>query len=499
MRLFSYLALFATIFFTSLWAGEVVPIYQKNTNHHELTFDAETFSYEFHIGAIKKVVTLKPDATLADKVRSMENILNVTSKADVEDIKILKAHILKNMEKKFRFEAPTSEEIIAKGLDDLNKAQKILAPQTDCQQIPDKADKEIQMQPFVDLQLSAADEKELQQMLIDKKMAEEGFFDLGKFKSIKMSLTTYNDNMLHGGAQMFAPGFKKNNSLPWWEGDDRGLTFGADVDATLGFEKGAISVSGHTRGYSELAKVAVGEVEVCPTLINCHKETIYAKKDADGKRYQNFITVDGVEIALRVNKMNNQIYLKFNGGVERVTDSMSGVAAKMQQEWHAAAKDRGMIQYHNLDHRKDEIRAQVGVQVGTEKVAELTDWLAVRSAIAGKVQVSNAAENTYVGVEASVAVDTGRLWRNDLKSDPVLGANLHGNKTFNADGNNYDTIGVKLYGSVYSDAQGNVVSFFTGADLIDDPQTKAYSHGEMSSRHRADIIYSYGLSWQKKW
>jgi hypothetical protein len=355
------------------------------------------------------------------------------------------------------------------------------------------------MQPFVDLKLNAADEKELQQRLIDKKMAEEGFFDLGKFKSVKMTLTTYNDNMFHGGAQMFTPGFENRTELPWWEGDDRGLTFAADVDVTLGFEKGSVSATGYTRGYSELSKFAVGEVEVCPMLNNCHKEAIYAIYDAEGKRYQNFVTVEGVEMALRINKMNNQIYLKFNGGVERVTDTLSGVAAKIQQEWHAAAKDQGMIQYHNLDHRADEVRVQAGLQVGTEKVVELTNWLAVRSAIAGKVQVSNAAENTYVGVEASVAVDTGRLWRNDLKSDPALGANLHGKKTLNADGNNYDTVGVKVYGNIYSDAQGNVISFFTGADLIDDPQTKAYSHGEMGPRHRVDIIYSYGLSWQKKW
>ena len=132
----------------------------------------------------------------------------------------------------------------------------------------------------------------------------------------------------------------------------------------MNYERGHVKVSSYTKGYSELASVQT-PVTVCAGS-KCQTSYINQTRDKENKRYLNFLSVDGVELEVRINQLTGDKYVKLIGSLEHLTDSDKGVGQKIQKEWHELGK---AIEYHYLDHRDDETRVQAGLAGGVEKSA----------------------------------------------------------------------------------------------------------------------------------
>lgn len=471
-------------------AADPGPAFTSSNRSCQLYYQEETSSYEAFCDSKdvvhSKKIKLTPTAELSNDFQSLKNFIMTYSSDKKVDEEKLKEVVLKNLETKMRFEYPGDEALLKTSLKDLDSFNSGLSPLEEC----DDSEKS-QITPFVDLKLDATSLSYVEQKLVDEKMALDGFRPLGKLKGISLQFGTDNDNFLHGVGQKIIEDY---NNPPWWEGDDRGYTFGLDMTAQMNYERGHVKVSSYTKGYSELASIQT-PVTVCAGS-SCQTSFINQTRDEENKRYLNFLSVDGVELEVRVNQLTGDKYVKLIGSVEHLTDSDKSVGQKIQKEWHELGK---AIEYHYLDHRDSETRVQAGLAVGVEKSAKPLNWLGVRGAIEGKAQGSTSGlDNSYVGVSTELSVNSNQLFRSSSRQEPVLEATLKADHKHYGNNQTYTNIGVTLYGSVYSDRHGNVVKVFAGIEEHKNPFTDRYSHKEISRTGRADLIHTVGIKYERK-
>lgn len=455
---------------SGLRAESTHPVFTSANKACQLFYQKEVSQYELVCLKNRSSFKLTPTADLADQYQQLEKNMSQYSDDVNSDQVQLKKIILAHFEEKFRFEYPGDEALLTPALKSLSQLPDQLGSVEECLD----SEKELTVTPFIDLRFDPESQLKIERELVDQKMASEGFLKLGKLQDISLEFGTKNDNFFHGIGRQF---IENEQDLPWWEGDDRGYTFGLNWSAEMNYEKGGLKLSQYTDAYSELARV---------------NNKI---RDEENRRYQNLVTVDGLLFEVRVNQTNGDKYFKVIGSVERLTDS-GGLAPKIQDKWHEWG---GAIQYHNLPHRNNETRLQTGLAVGMEKSSTPLTWLGVKYAIEGKVQGSTAGmENSFVGLSTEVAVNTNQLFRSQAGSPPVLEARLKADHKHYGDNKSYTNIGVTLYGTVYSDKKGNVLKVFAGVDQHKDPLTRRYAHAEDDNRNRADLIHTLGIKYERK-
>lgn len=454
---------------SSLYAAAPLPAFTSSNGACKLYYQKENSEYRLECPKERQTFKLTPTASLAEDYKRLEKSISAFSSDPAKDQLELKKLVLSHFEDKFRFEYPGDEALLISAIKEFNAFTENALE--DCE----KKDQEIKVTPFVDLQFDKDSLLKLERELVDRKMAQDGFINLGKLQGISLELNTKNDNFLHGVGRQF---IDTTQPLPWWEGDDRGHTFGIKMSGEMNYENGSIKVTPYTDAYSELTRVD-GKI-----------------RDEDNRRYQNFLTVDGVQIEVRVNQTNGDKYIKLIGSVEHLTDSDRGTAQNIQKAWH---KLGNAIDYRYLDHRKDETRVQGGVAVGVEKSSAPLSWLGVKMAIEGKAQGSTAGlENSFVGLTTEVSVHSNELFRSHAGQTPLLEARLKADHKHYGTNETYTNIGVTLYGTVYSDKKGNVVKVFAGVEEHKDPFTRRYAHAEYENRSRADLIHTIGIKYERK-
>lgn len=450
-------------------------------------------SYKLQCPSEEKVFHLYPNEELGKNYQSLKKLYLTHSKNRKEDEAILQSIVLGHLEDELRFKYIDDEWMIA----DLLKQFESLTGQEneDCEEYVTLKQEVV---PFVDLSIGQKEQDEMVRQMSDEKMEKEGFFSLGKLQKMTIDLQTDNDNLLHGGAQLIVK-MDKKKELPSWEGDDRGYTFGEALSLNFEFDEGQIKARQYTEGYSSLASV-IKNVEVCDGPGKCRQQQVITKRDEQNKRYQTFLTIDGVELELRRNHINGDIYVKMGGSLEHLTDSNKGLAQTLQTSWHKLKEKQGTVQYHNLDHMADRWRAQINTGLGIEKSYNLTNWLSVRGAIEGSIQGStDGLNNSFVALRTEVSVNSNQLFRKEDSSLlPVLEAKFYADKKFYGDKQNYVQMGVTFYGTVYSDKSGNILYLYAGAEQLDRPMIRKYGGAEIASKQRADLNHIVGIKYQKK-
>lgn len=471
-------------------ASEVPPVFSSSNKSCQIHYQKETSLYEASCktkaGVQAKKIKLTPTTELATDFESLKRFILTHSSDQKADEEKLKEVVLRNFEDQMRFQYPGDDALIKTSLKDLEGFNSGLLSQDECDD-----SKNSPVTPFVDLKLDPSSLSHIEQKLVEEKMAQDGFRPLGKLKGISIQFGTDNDNFLHGVGQKIIEDY---NEPPWWEGDDRGYTFGLDMTAQMNYERGHVKVSSYTKGYSELASVQT-PVTVCAGT-RCQTSYVNRTRDEENKRYLNLLSVDGVEMEVRINQLTGDKYVKLIGSVEHLSDSDKSVGQKIQKEWHELGN---AIQYHYLDHRKSETRVQAGVALGMEKSAKPLNWLGVKWAIEGKAQASTSGmDNSFVGVSTELSVNSNQLFRSSSRQEPVLEATFKADHKHYGNNQNYTNIGVTLYGTVYSDRQGNVVKVFAGLEEHKNPLTDRYSHKEISRTGRADLIHTVGIKYERK-
>ncbi len=460
----------------------------------EISFNESSKIYTFECEKRLHHFQISSGTNLTRTYEKMKEVYLKNSKNKEADEKYLKELFFTHLESEFRFEYPGDEELIENLISDLGKINDEFLTGPDCLEDFEKYD--LEMTPFVDLNLKDIPKETLVREFSDAKMREDGFFNLGKLQEVSINLRTDNDNFLHGGGIILA-NRDKNSPKVWWEGDDRGYTFGESLELKFNFEEGSVKGRQYTEGYSSLASV-IKDVEVC-NKGKCKTVPTIFKRDEENKRYQTFMTIDGLEIELRKNHINGDVYVKMGGSIERLTDTNKGLAQVLQTAWHKVNEER-IIQYHNLDHMEDRYRMQVNSGLGIAKEKNIQNWLSVRGAIEGNTQVStDGLKNSYVGIRAEVGIDSGTFLRPHEKQVPVLEAKMYMDAKKYGDGESaYVQAGVTLYGNVYSDRDGNIVSLFAGAEKWDTPSSRLYGGAEILERHRADLNHIVGVQFRRK-
>lgn len=462
--------LFLGLMITALQAAEPAPVFTSSNGSCQVFQQKDQSEYHLVCKDSRQKFVLTPDSSLEESYRALEKSMSQHSSNPTHDETLLKKIVLAHFEERYRFQYPGDEALVRDLTKELENLGQKSGPFEDCG--PESLSP---VTPFVDLRFDPTSEKEIERKLVDRKMAQEGFINLGKLQGVSVELNTENDNFLHGIGRQF---IEDTSQLPWWEGDDRGRTFSVSSSAEMIYEKGSIKISPYTSGYSELTRVD-GKI-----------------RDEENRRYQNFVSVDGLELEVRINQTNGDKYIKIIGSVERLTDSDKGLARKIQDAWHEAGN---AIDYRYLDHRSDKTRLQGGLAVGVSKSAKPLSWLGVKMAIEGKAQASTGGlENSYVGVATEISIDSNQLFRKHSGAPPLIEARLKADHKHYGDNHSYTNVGVTLYGTVYSDQKGNVVKVFAGVEEYKDPLTRRYAHAEYERRNRVDLNHTFGIRYEKK-
>lgn len=197
--------------------------------------------------------------------------------------------------------------------------------------------------------------------ILDLKMAEQGFFRMGRLTGMTLDLDTSNDNIGHGLYR--ALGGERSDAI---EGDDRGSTFGADARAEFEFEKGSFDLDISNKGYGRLAPQSrtftFGGVE--------YESITRYYTDENGDYYQEFLNVQNIELQVKRFVGESDTYVKVTPGLT-IRDDQSGLSKSLQDRWHAMSED--YIQYNYVDHMKREEALNLRMEIGKDFVLSEND------------------------------------------------------------------------------------------------------------------------------
>ncbi len=358
-----------------------------------------------------------------------------------------------------RLEAPTSEEILEQGF----KAQSLALDIMSLSTAPCGGEgRELKGPSRYSLFLPPQESFQLSHQIIEQDLAEDGFFPLGKLTGMKVDLFSSNDNLWHGGPQ--AIGLTEYNE--GIDGDDRGKTFGIGGELAFEFEEGELILRKTSTGYGSLKPQGMKYI-----LGGKEYETFF-KKDAEGRHYQEFISVDGLELEIRKELGFKDIYVRVSGKYETV-DDQTGLSKELQEKWHAMQKQHGTIQYNYLDHTRKETHYEAGVALGRDFIIIEGDGYMVRSdaslglGLSNKRNFSNVStamdiriqsfdgsdkDNRYPGLEARVYA--GVKAHRDHQVDRMFGAEITGRVQVSKNGFLFMRMGVAHEDDRYSRIYG---------------------------------------------
>lgn len=317
-----------------------------------------------------------------------------------------------------------------------------------------------------------------------------GIFGLGEFKSAEFELNSNNDNPLHG-IMMFS-GVTDYEEREGYEGDDRGLTFGASFRTKLKFDNGEISVSYGSKVYTKLVSKPCGLYE--------HGGATYQRycyRNEDGTVNQQALNRDDFDISVyrRIGD-DKDTFIEVGTGFTIFDDN--GMAASIQKDWHKATEDSGTIQYNNVNHMDRIISPKANVKIG--KIFDLTD---PDNKIALSSQAYTGGQVSYVGGNENFISLGGdlKITINDSDKDakfPYLETRLYYDAEYTQLGEVNQKYGVETRANFY-ESNDSVVYMKVGAGIEDSVYDREYEKFGISPLHdNLDVQHYIGIGFEKK-
>ncbi len=475
---------------TSLCFGADPLVYHGKSDDLKVFRSQGTSDYYFKV----KNRTFKIEAGIGDNIESSlrrleGDLMFEFPKTYKDHLQGIKLAIANNLEEKTRFSPPTDKELLKKSESIQQEFTLTLDGDKDCAGDQIKPNSKDAYFKHMDIALDKESDKKIRGRIAEVKLAEQGFFNLGKIKGIKVSWDTKNDNFGHGLYSLVA-GSKDYSDKPAFEGDDRGLTFGTSEGGTIIYENGELTIRHYSDAYTKIApqsqKVKIDGKE--------YETEIKEYQDENGKWYQEVLNVEGLEIELRRDISTNQMYFKVAGRVEKLSDK--GLASKLQHEWHNIKDD--FVQYHNLPSSdfKDKDIFSVDMALGKDYERPINNWLGIKGNIEGRSSTSTMIkDNSYVSVDAELAINSNSWKRESAQGrPPVVEAAVYAGKKRYFDGKTYDRVGVRITGNILV-SDNDVVAVYAGAGLEEDPYSVKIGEYEISQRGRVDVTHYYGINW----
>lgn len=389
--------------------------------------------------------------------------------------------IVKNHANTQKLSKATDEEVLEAGLEMLKISNNIVSPQRDpCERYTEAPGDNT-------FKFSESDEqkKRNDDIIISTALADEGFLKMGDVTGTKLELMTCNDNPLHGG--LSSTGITTH--AKGIEGDDRGKTFCIKGGVTLEFEKGEISIRKFSDGYSKLSNVP-GDLY----YFRGQAYQSYRNYDKDGKRYQEFLNIDGVEIELKKQLGEDDIYVKLIARHKTMSDS-SGLAKSIQQGWHESL---GKVEYSYIDHMKDKKGFEGYIELGKEFDVYSTTNTRVTATTSASVQGSQLGETeSFVQVAGEVkAVFLDNVGENG-KRFPDWEARVYIKQKKYLDSEDGTIKGVELT-KRFAVNENNFIYIKAGVGQDEDRWAKYYGVEEMNRNGRLDYNHTLGLGYEFK-
>lgn len=489
MFYFKYTVLLTVLFSTSVFAADSLAY--KGSDGFKLYKQDQGSDYYFESNKHKFVIHAGPSDSLDSSLKRLQgDLMFEYPKNWQEHYQQISKIILRDIEQTFRFAPPTDEELVKKSQ---QISDVITSEDADdrCigQDIAYDPDKKIGYLNYLDITLDRESDALVRQRIVKEKLKQEGFFDLGELKGVRISWDTLNDNFGHGIYHAIN-GTKMYDEKPWFEGDDRGLTFGTAEGGTMIFEKGEVKVEHYSKAYTRIAP------QSRKYTINGREYTSQFVRDEEGKYYQEMLAVDGLLIELKKDIGSHKLYYKVAGRVEKT--SSNGLAATLQKSWHELDK-KNTIQYHNISvPEKEHLAYSSEGALGKSYEGKLHNWLGVRGTIEGRGGLSSELkEESFVSLDAEIVVHSNS-WRRDTpvtKERPAaVEASLYAGQKRYFNGESYDRLGVRVTGNILV-SDSDVVGVYAGMGTEEDPHSKAMGSYELSTRGRVDVTHFYGINW----
>ncbi len=195
---------------------------------------------------------------------------------------------------------------------------------------------------------------------VDKASAPElegSFWDnitfLGDLESQEFSLDTSNDNIFHG--------LWRNIADPEMDGNDRGRTFGLNLNYSLKGSEGEFRIMYESTIFTQLKETSPGS------------NRFYVRNDGDSQKYlQDLLERNRLDISLRKKLDNSDLFLIGGVELEQLTDD-GNMSGPIQTAWHSAwGKDT--VQYENQDFMDDKYSLSLYGGVGKDWFHDLGKW-----------------------------------------------------------------------------------------------------------------------------
>ena len=242
---------------------------------------------------------------------------------------------------------------------------------------------------------------------------------LGEIESSSLFINTSNDNHLHG--------LWRRMTSPEHDGNDRGRTFGLNLDYSLKGTDGEFRLDYESVIFTQMKETSPGT------------NMFWVNDEGDFK--QDLIERNRLDGSLRKNLGNDGTFFIAGAELEQLTDDGS-VAGPMQDAWHKIWKD-DVVQYENQDHMDDEINLTLYGGLGKSWMSDLGNWKCTTT-IEGTIG-QNVLDigDTYVKVRGEVDLNSNTMF-GGTKENPFLLVSMWAEGSVETEGGNQSAAGLNL-------------------------------------------------------
>ncbi|WP_127716365.1 hypothetical protein [Halobacteriovorax sp. HLS] len=213
---------------------------------------------------------------------------------------------------------------------------------------------------------------------------------LGEIEEISFGLDTTNDNHLHG--------LWRNIASPELDGNDRGRTFGINLDFKAVGSKGELQISYESEIFTQMRETSPGSG--------------YFYIDGDNKFLQDQLERNRLDLKLLRNIEGTNTYVISGFELQQLTDDGS-VAGPLQDAWHGLYENNNVIQYTNQDFMKNDVDLTLYGGVGKEWLSDLGNWKCrTRAEFTAGVNVLDM-EDSFVKARGEIDLNSNKLFDGD--------------------------------------------------------------------------------------
>lgn len=237
--------------------------------------------------------------------------------------------------------------------------------------------------------------KELQIADEDYFKVSEGFEDeywddyslIGEVEEISFSLDSTNDNHLHGLWRRIAS--------PELDGNDRGRTFGLNLDYKAVGDLGEIQIAFESVLFTQLYETSPGS-----GLFFLNQDDQYFQDQAERN------TLD-LKLLRRTGLGDDFVIAGFE--LQQLTDD-GNVAGPIQDAWHELLKKENAVQYTNQNYMEDDLDLTLYGGLGKDWFSDLGNWKC-RSRLEGTIGVNVLdTEDVFIKTRGEVELNSNKVF-----------------------------------------------------------------------------------------